>query len=118
LGEPLTAFHGGVRGWTIYRNGVDVSATLQAESKPLEDLTTGVTPNRVAIDLARGRFKFARNLLSARDIVTVDFGFEDPEPVQRTFGNLAQRLPRMMPAGVVPVLIDTRQTPVDPSMLE
>ena len=36
---------------------------------------------------------------------------------RRTFDSFAQRLPRLLPAGVVPVIIDNRQVHIDPSSI-
>jgi hypothetical protein len=66
----------------------------------------------------RGRFKFPAGFLNPDDVVTVDFSFENQEEEQLLLNGVAQRLPRMLPAGTNPVLIDTRRTLVDPKVLE
>jgi phage tail-like protein len=118
LGVSLASFHGTSRGWTIRRNGVNVRDALQAQAKSLENLAVSVPPNHVAIDLDRGRFKFPAGFLNPDDVVTVDFSFENQEEEQLLLDSVAQRLPRMLPAGTNPVLIDTRRTMVDPKVLE
>jgi hypothetical protein len=47
----------------------------------------------------------------------VSFAFEDPAELSQRFDSLAQRLSRAVPAGVVPVLLDTRRPPLDPARL-
>ncbi len=115
LGRALADYHGGARGWTIRRNGSDVSSTLAAELKALDDPSTVVTAGRVAIDPDRARFKLPTGFLASNDHVTVDFSIEDPADRDRVFESVAQRLPRALPAGIVPVLIDTRRTPANPA---
>jgi phage tail-like protein len=117
LGGTLLDFHGQERGWRIYRNGVEVSGTLPAEAKALEDPTTAVTPGRVALDVERGRFKFPAGFLNPGDVITVDFSAEDGVSEEQVLSSFAQRLPRSLPAGVVPVVVDTRRAKVDPRNL-
>ena len=119
LGAALSAFHGKKRGWTVYRNGVDVSGLLlQAEEKALEDPATPVTPGRLAIDLDRGRFKFPAGFFSPDDRITVDYSDEDTAGEAQLLASFSQRSPNLLPAGVIPVLIDTRLPRVDPAVLE
>jgi hypothetical protein len=119
LGAPLSDFHGKRRGWTVYRNGVDVSGVLlQAEEKDLEDPTTPVTPGRLAVDLDRGRFKFPAGFFSPTDVIAVDYSDEETEAEAQLLTSFLQRSPRLLPAGVVPVPIDTRIAHVDPAVLK
>jgi hypothetical protein len=116
LGKALAEYHGNARGWTIYRNGTDVSATLPGEVRDLGDPAAApVTPGRIAVDPDRGRFKFAAGFLASGDRITVDYSFEDPVERDRVYQSVAQRLPRAVPAGIVPVIVDTRRVPVDPA---
>ncbi len=117
FGLALTDFHGADRGWRIYRNGVEASATLPAEAKALDDVTTPVSPGHIAIDVERGRFKFPAGFLAPEDEVTVDFSAEETLGEEQILNSLIQRLPRSLPAGVVPVVIDTRRMPVNPANL-
>ncbi|TAK02324.1 MAG: hypothetical protein EPO39_13455 [Candidatus Manganitrophaceae bacterium] len=119
LGSAPADFHGRRRGWTVYRNGVDVSGVLlQAEEKDLEDPTTPVTPGRLAVDVDRGRFKFPAGFLSPADLLAVDYSDEDAAGEEQLLASFLQRSPKLLPAGVVPVPIDTRVPHVDPSVLE
>jgi phage tail-like protein len=115
LGKPFTEYHGTVRGWTIYRNGAPITATLTAELRDLENLSPAVPAGRIGIDTQRGRFKFPAGFLAPGDRITVDYAFEDIAERERVFQNVAQRLPRALPAGIVAVLVDTRRDQVDPA---
>ena len=117
LGAAVTDFHGTARGWMIRRNQVDISGALPAEIKSLANSATAVTPGKVAVDPDLGRFKFPAGFLQTADTVTVDFNAEDLSGEQQLLDSFAQRLPRMLPAGVVPVIVDTRRTPVNPAVL-
>lgn len=117
LGAALADFHGKSRGWTVYRNGVDVSGTLVSEEKDLEDPATPVTPGRLAVDLDRGRFKFPAGFFSPTDVIAVDYSDEETEAEAQLLTSFLQRSPRLLPAGVVPVAIDTRIPHVDPQVL-
>jgi hypothetical protein len=115
LGKSLTEYHGTLRGWTIYRNGAPITATLTAELRDLENLSPPVPAGRIGIDPQRGRFKFPAGFLAPGDRITVDYAFEDVPERERVFQNVAQRLPRALPAGIVAVLVDTRRDQVDPA---
>lgn len=118
LGAALADFHGKRRGWTVYRNGADVSGILlQAEEKDLEDPATPVTPGRLAVDLDRGRFKFPAGFFSPTDVIAVDYSDEDTAAEEQLLTSFLQRSRRLLPAGVVPVPIDTRIAHVDPAVL-
>ena len=117
LGRPLDGYHGTARGWVVRRNEVDVGVELAAELTDLETLETPVPAGTLAVDADRGRLKFPPAFLTPDDRVTVSFSFEDPAELAQRFDSLAQRLPRVLPAGVVPVIIDTRPRPVDPATM-
>jgi phage tail-like protein len=105
-------YHGTARGWVVSRNGLDVTASLAAHLVDLDDPGTPVPLGRLAIDPDRGRVKFPPNLaIDPDDRIVADLFVEDTEQVAQVFASLAQRLPRVVPAGVVPVLVDTR-TPI------
>jgi hypothetical protein len=74
-----------------------------------------VPAGRIGIDTQRGRFKFPAGFLAPGDRITVDYAFEDIAERERVFQNVAQRLPRALPAGIVAVLVDTRRDQVDPA---
>lgn len=117
LGATVADFHGKARGWMIWRNGVEIGGTLQSELKSLDDFTTAVTPGKVAIDPERGRLKFAAGFLTPGDQIAVSFSYEDAIEEEQRFSSFSQRLARVLPAGVMPVLIDSRQAKVDPTTL-
>jgi hypothetical protein len=94
-----------------------VRGELTPEIGDLGELGTPVPAGGLVVDPDRGRLKFPAGFLAPGDRITVSFSFEDPDELSQRFDSLAQRLPRAMPAGVVPVLVDTRRTPVDPERL-
>jgi phage tail-like protein len=118
LGRSVSDYEGGGRGFSIRKNGVDVAASLSLELIELDAETTPVTPGRVAVDVGRARFKFPTGFLAPGDQIRVDYAFEDPLERNRVFENVAQRLPRALPAGTVPVLIDTRRVPANPAKVD
>lgn len=118
LGRPVDRYHGSARGWVVRRNGADVRADLAVDLGDLGRLDTPVPAGRMVVDPDRGRLKLPAGFLAPGDRVTVSFSFEDPEERGQRFASLAQRLPRVLPAGVVPVLADTRPQPVDPATLD
>ena len=115
LGKSLTEYDGTLRGWTIYRNGTASTAALTAILRNLEDPLPPVPAGRIGIDPQRGRFKFPAGFLAPGDRITVDYAFEDVPERDRVYQNVAQRLPRALPAGIVAVLVDTRREQVDPA---
>jgi phage tail-like protein len=117
LGRPPSDYHGTARGWLIRRNGLDITSELTANLTDLEDPSTPVAAGRIAIDPKRGRFKLPPGFLVPGDQLTVSHSFEDTAAQARVFASLAQRLPAGMPAGVVPVIVDTRSIPVQPARL-
>lgn len=117
LGRPVGQFHATPRGWLVRRNGVPVDAQLTPQLGDLGRLDAPVPAGRLLVDPDRGRLKFPAGFLAAGDRVTVSYAFEDPAELSQRFQSLAQRLPRAVPAGVVPVLLDTRRSPVDPARL-
>jgi hypothetical protein len=117
LGQPVGRFHGTRRGWVVRRDGVPVEADLAPLLGDLGRLDAPVPAGRLLVDPDRGRLKFPAGFLTPGDTVTVSYSFEDPAELSQRFDSLAQRLPRAVPAGVVPVLFDTRRPPVDPARL-
>jgi phage tail-like protein len=117
LGRAIADYHGGARGWRIFRNGTDLCATLPAELRSLEDLGAPVPPGRIAIDPARGWFKLPAGMLAPGDLIRVSFATEDLSMQADRFASFAQQIPRGLPAGVVPVIIDTRCSPKNPATL-
>jgi hypothetical protein len=115
LGRPLDAYYGTPRGFTLRKNGVELTSTLVPTLVDLAAPGTLVPAGRVAVDLARGRFQLPNGSVVPGDALDADFGFVDAAAEKRVFESLLQRLPRALPAGVVPVLVDTRQSPVDPA---
>jgi hypothetical protein len=117
LGRALADYHGSARGWRIFRNFTDLGATLPAELRSLDDLGAPVAPGRIAIDPARGRFKLPAGLLAPGDVIRVSFATEEVSAQAERFASFAQQIPRGLPAGVVPVIIDTRSSPKNPGTL-
>jgi hypothetical protein len=108
LGMPLAAYHSTARGWTILRNGEDVG--LVPEVMDLADEAAPVSAGRIAVDVNLGRFKLPTGRVGAGDRFAVTFAFEDPWAVGRIIRSLVQQLPRAVPAGVTPVIVDARRT--------
>jgi hypothetical protein len=117
LGRALGDYHGGARGWRILRNGADLSATSSAELRSLEDVTVPTPPGLVAIDPERGRFKLPAGLLAPGDVIRVSFAAEDVSAQAERFAGFARQIPGGLPAGVVPVVKDTRTSPKNPATL-
>jgi phage tail-like protein len=118
LGVPVSDYHGTARGWRIFHNGKDATALLAVEIGELPDDGEDVVPEgRVVVDPARGRLQFAPEFLAPGDRVHVSAAFEREATLERVVGNLRQRLPQALPAGVVPVLIDARKRSIDPAHL-
>jgi hypothetical protein len=115
LGRTPGEYHLTPRGWQLFRNGTALG--LPVELKDLEDFATPVTAGRVAVDVRRGRFKLPTGFLAVGDRISVSYAYEDTEAQARVFASLAQRLPAALPAGVVPVIVDTRSIPVQPARL-
>jgi hypothetical protein len=115
-GISLADFHGTARGYTVWRNGVDLTAQLTPELKTLDGPGITASAGKLAIDPLRGRFALPTPP-AAGDVLTVDFSVEDRATNDRIFAQLAQHLPRLVPAGVAPVVVDTRKATVDPKSL-
>jgi hypothetical protein len=113
LGAALADFHGTVRGYRVRRNGAELTATLTGEVQSLEDPNAVATAGRLFLDLDRGRFAVPAGLIAANDVLEVDYSAADLAAEERVFASLAQRLPRLLPAGVSPVIVDTRPPKVD-----
>ncbi|MFI7128808.1 hypothetical protein ACIBQ1_24105 [Nonomuraea sp. NPDC050153] len=113
LGVPLAAFHGTDRGWRIARNGADVTAQLTPLLADLDRLDLAVAPGNLAIDPVRGLLAFPQGFVTAADTVTAVFSHPGRAAQARLFDSLAQRLPKIVPAGVTPVVIDTRHARAD-----
>jgi phage tail-like protein len=118
LGVRAVDYHGTERGWQIFHNRKEVSASLEVQIADLPDDHQGpVAKDHIAVDPERGRFKFASEFIASDDHLEVSFSFESEAGRERVVQNLLQRLPRALPAGVVPVLIDVRKPAVDPAHL-
>ncbi|HWM08425.1 MAG TPA: hypothetical protein VNO82_03750 [Solirubrobacteraceae bacterium] len=108
LGAKLGRYHGTARGWSVRRNGADVTGALPPVVLDLGDPATVAPAGRLAIDLERARVRFPPGFLAPGDAVAVGAHVADPAGETQVFESLAQQLPRAMPAGVVPVIADTR----------
>jgi phage tail-like protein len=113
LGVPLAAFHGTDRGWRVARDGVDVTAELTPVVTDIDRFDVLVAPGDLAIDPLRGLLAFPPGFVTAADVVTVTFSHPDRAAQARLFDSLTQRLPKVVPAGVAPVVIDTRRPRAD-----
>ena len=115
LGSSLADFHDLARGWVIKQNGANLSGGLTPVLQALESLTTPVAVGTVAVDPDRGRFKCPAGLVTLADRITIDCHLEPRAAETQVLTSVAQRLSRLLPAGVVPVSIDSRQEFVDPA---
>ena len=115
LGRPLAAYYGTPRGFTLRKNGLELTQTLLPNLVDLAEPRALVPGGRVAVDLERGRFQLPNGSVATGDVLSADFSVVDAAAERRVFESLLQRLPRALPAGVVPVLVDTRRTPVNPA---
>jgi phage tail-like protein len=111
LGRGLADYHGTARGWRIRLDGNPV--TLPAAQLNLDSIATAPPAGTLAVDPARGRFRFPAGTPVSAARLSVDYAFSDPDDVAEHFASLAQHLPRALPAGVVPVITDTRRRPPD-----
>jgi len=57
-------------------------------------------------------------IITASAVVTVEFSSADSEAETRVFASLVQRLSQLVPAGIVPVVVDTRKPTLDLSTFE
>ena len=117
LGATAAAYHGTDRGYHVRRNGADITSLLAVDLRSLDVEDAVASPGTLAVDLDRGRFALPPGFLGASDVLTVEVSTADEADEARRFAHLAQRLTRLMPAGVTPVLIDTRTPSADPTRL-
>jgi phage tail-like protein len=117
LGRTLDQYHGTPRGWSIRRNGTDLTGGLTAEVADLGDGVTPVPAGRLRIDPDRGRVRLPAGTVDGGDRITLRCAVDDPAEQEGRFTNLTQRLPRTLPAGVVAVVIDTRTRPIAGAVL-
>ena len=119
LGVPVSDYHGTVRGWQIFRKKRRSSARRLPWTSAIcrAMVALAVPAGYVAVDPVRGRFKFAPDFIGSTDRVAVNFAFEREATVEQVVLSLLQHLPRALPAGVVPVVIDVRRRAVDPAHL-
>ncbi len=119
LGGVIGDYHGKPRGYRIFVNALDLTnaGTLSPQVGPIEGPMTAPA-GKLLVDLERGRFAVPPGTIPANAAVTVEYSTADSDAEARLFDSLAQRLPRLVPAGVVPVITDTRKSIVDPTNLE
>lgn len=106
------------RGFRILAGTTNVTATLTAQDVILDGPSASPPAGQLHIDVDRGRFALPPGTVSAGTALSVDFTAADTTSESRVFDSLAQRLPGLMPAGIVPVVVDTRRTIVDPANFE
>jgi phage tail-like protein len=115
LGASLiTDFAGTPRGFRIFVGATDVTSngTLTAQDVAIEGPRTALA-GQLLVDVERGRFALPAASVPAGAVVTVDYSAADSDAEGRVFVSLAQRLPGLVPAGVVPVVVDSRKPFVD-----
>lgn len=117
LGATLADFHGSPRGYVLRRQGADVTASVAPTAAELDASSAIVPAGQVLIDVDRGRFALPPGFLGPTDVLTVDFGAESASVTEGVFARVSHRLSRMCPAGVTPVLVDTRRPKVNPANL-
>ena len=117
LGAAITDFHGTPRGYRVFAGATDLTVLLSPQVISIDD-PIAVAPGVIAIDLDRGWFAVPAGTIPAGAAPTVEYSAADTAAETRTFDSLAQRLPRLVPAGVVPVVVDTRKRVIDPATFE
>lgn len=119
LGAVISDFHGQPRGYRIFVGSVDLTnaETLAPQVVDIEGPRTALA-GQMLVDLERGRFAVPPGTMPAGTAVTVEYSAADSDANDRVFASLAQRLPRLVPAGISPLVVDTRKTTVDPSNFE
>lgn len=106
-------YAGRARGFRVFVGASDITAngSLNIEEAAIEG--PGPAPeDHLLIDVERGRFALPPSL-PAGELVRVEFSAADAAAEARVFASLAQRLPGLVPAGVVPVVVDTRTPTID-----
>jgi hypothetical protein len=112
LGAAITDFHGKARGYRVLAGATELTQTLTPALGSLE-VPTVPAAGQMLVDLDRGRFAVPSAALPPGTVLTVEYSAVDAAAVGRVFDSLAQRLPRLVPAGIVPVTVDTRKPIVD-----
>jgi phage tail-like protein len=115
LGRALADYHGTARGWRIRLDGAAV--TLTVAQMDLGSLAASPPAGTIAVDPVRGRFRFPSGTSVSAERLAVDYALADPDETAEGFASLEQHLPRALPAGVVPVVTDTRRRPPDAATL-
>jgi len=118
LGGEISDYHGTPRGYRIFVDGAELTSpgALIPHVGAIEGPTV-VQAGRFLVDLDRGRFAVPPGTIAPGAAVTVEFSSADSDAEARMFERLAQRLPRLLPAGITPVVVDTRTSFVDPRNL-
>jgi len=119
FGATIADVHGKPRGYRIFVGSTDLTnaGTLTPQIADIDGPKT-VTAGQMLVDLDRGRFAVPAGAIPTGTPVTVEYSAEDTAADARVFDSLAQRLPHLVPAGIVPVVIDTRKSTVDPTNFE
>lgn len=111
LGAVIADFHGKPRGYRVFAGATELTQTLTPVVGSLE-VPTAPSAGQMLVDLDRGRFSVPSAALSG-GALTVEYSAVDGAAVSRVFDSLAQRVPRLAPASIVPVTVDTRKPTVD-----
>lgn len=112
LEAELTDFHGTPRGYDVIVEGDSVLEVLIPQLATIDGPVSN-PGGLLMIDLERGRFALSHNDVPHDLAVFVDYSAADAAAEARVFDSLAQRLPRLLPAGVEPVVVDTRSPTLD-----
>ncbi|HZJ64911.1 MAG TPA: hypothetical protein VFD36_15480 [Kofleriaceae bacterium] len=119
FGATIADVHGKARGYRIFVGSTDITnaGTLTPQVADIDGPKT-VAAGQMLVDLDRGRFAVPAGTIPTGTPVTVEYSAADTSADARVFDSLAQRLPHLVPAGIVPVVIDTRKSTVDPVNFE
>jgi hypothetical protein len=112
LGAGIAAFQDKARGYRVFAGATNLTATLAPVVAAIEAPVVAAA-GTIVVDLDRGRFAVPAGAVPAGTAVTVEYSAADPTANARVFESLAQRLPRLVPAGIEPVVVDTRKPTLD-----
>jgi hypothetical protein len=112
LGAVIADFHGTPRGYRVFAGATQLTATLSPQLAAIEVPVTAAAGTMI-IDLERGRFAVPAGAVPAGIALTVEYSAADPTANGRVFDSAAQRVPRLVPAGIVPIVVDTCKPTLD-----
>jgi hypothetical protein len=118
IGSVIGDYHGKLRGYRIFVNGTDITNGSLTPQVAVIDGPTTAAAGKLVVDLDRGRFATPPGTIAASAVVTVEFSSADSDAETRVFASLVQRLSQLVPAGIVPVVVDTRKPTISLSNIE